>query len=1032
MFRLINIHNLALSAFLWLCMSLLPGRAEASHAAGAELIYEWVSGSTYQFYLKFYRDCGGISEPNTIRLCYFNSCSNQTGQVTMSQLTQLPDGTGNGKEVLLGCPGYPTECDSGSLPGFREIWYGAVITLPSQCDYWTFYTSIVARNPNHNVAGSVALYVEATLNNQYVQQQSSPWFSNPPVPYVCINSPYTLNNGAVDPDNDSLSFEFIYPRSITGSNCVGYYNATNLAFRAGYSLTEPFATGNTFQFDQLSGQMSFTPVMISANTVAMRVSKWRNGVRLGTVMRDIQIQVLGCNIPPPTFDTVSGSFYGSVVVNGMVEGSVNQPVSFCYDIATTAVDGVLAVSDNHAIIAPGSSTNYNGIGTASVLGCFNWTPSCADTGLKIFTVAVKDSTCKPPGVAITQTFSLPIYIRSGTVINTRKVTCAGVPVTLKSTGTGSVTWSALPGGSPVSSLSCTNCATPDARPEVTTVYDGVSDIGGCRHTDRITVVVDNDANEFVISPVSPHIMCDPDTLHLEVDILGPKPVTNLMCGLEAQLPATKNDTVEAVPPTAIVIQNITNPGSTPFGGGFATTSRHQYLLRASDLRASGMYSGTLKSLAFHISSTGSGALYDSITISLGCTDQQALDPGAGFLLGTEQVYTATGPRAMLARGGWVHFDFDTYYNWDTTQNLIVDICYANADTVTSVFTHFFNNNYQSTLYSFATSGSACGQAGLTVYNTHELPLMRIGYHHAPEYTFPYKWGGSTFFPDDTSRTTSTYIHKVTHLTVSSVSRHGCVIADTLSVYFAEPFAVIADTSVCYGSSVQLFADSGSEFRWYENGFNPATSLSCDDCATPVASPLEDVTYTVTGLNIYGCPDTVQVFVRVKPLPETKIISENHVVRYGESILLQASGAERYTWIPIRGLSAPNSNITEATPEETKEYVVIGEKEGCYANDTIRLVVDFTSRAFIPSAFSPNGDGKNDVFRIGNIDFEKVQEFRVFNRWGKEIFSTSDPKEGWDGTWNGVPQDGGVYNYMIRLAYPDGNARLFTGTVTLMR
>src|SRR5690606_24983181 len=210
MFRLINIRNLALSAFLWLCMCLLPGRAEASHAAGAELIYEWVSGSTYRFYLKFYTDCGGINESNTIRLCYVNTCSNQTGQVTMNQLTLLPDGTGNGKEVHAGCPRYPTECAGGSLPGFREIWYGATVTLPSQCDYWTFYTSITARNTNHNVSGSTVLYVEAILNNLTVQQQSSPWFSTPPVPYVCVNSPYTLNNGAVDPDNDSLSFEFIY------------------------------------------------------------------------------------------------------------------------------------------------------------------------------------------------------------------------------------------------------------------------------------------------------------------------------------------------------------------------------------------------------------------------------------------------------------------------------------------------------------------------------------------------------------------------------------------------------------------------------------------------------------------------------------------------------------------------------------------------------------------------------------------------------------------------------------------------------
>ena len=86
---------------------------------------------------------------------------------------------------------------------------------------------------------------------------------------------------------------------------------------------------------------------------------------------------------------------------------------------------------------------------------------------------------------------------------------------------------------------------------------------------------------------------------------------------------------------------------------------------------------------------------------------------------------------------------------------------------------------------------------------------------------------------------------------------------------------------------------------------------------------------------------------------------------------------------------------------------------------------------MPTAFTPNGDGKNDVFRISNVTFEKVLEFHVFNRWGQEMFFATD-NSGWDGTWHNVAQDIGVYEYLIRVASPDGTIQTFKGDVTLLR
>ena len=95
------------------------------------------------------------------------------------------------------------------------------------------------------------------------------------------------------------------------------------------------------------------------------------------------------------------------------------------------------------------------------------------------------------------------------------------------------------------------------------------------------------------------------------------------------------------------------------------------------------------------------------------------------------------------------------------------------------------------------------------------------------------------------------------------------------------------------------------------------------------------------------------------------------------------------------------------------------------------MVDKRDNLLVPTAFSPNGDGKNDVFKVSNLTFQRIMEFRVFNRWGQEIFN-SNTNAGWDGTWQGEPQDIGNYTYLIRVNSPDGSVETYKGDVTLVR
>jgi gliding motility-associated-like protein len=99
---------------------------------------------------------------------------------------------------------------------------------------------------------------------------------------------------------------------------------------------------------------------------------------------------------------------------------------------------------------------------------------------------------------------------------------------------------------------------------------------------------------------------------------------------------------------------------------------------------------------------------------------------------------------------------------------------------------------------------------------------------------------------------------------------------------------------------------------------------------------------------------------------------------------------------------------------------------------VKISIDYKSPISIPNAFSPNGDGRNDRFRIMGVTFQTLAEFRVYNRWGQEVFSTKDINDGWDGTFNGKPMEIGAYNYIIRVAFPDGGSETYKGDVTLLR
>jgi gliding motility-associated-like protein len=142
----------------------------------------------------------------------------------------------------------------------------------------------------------------------------------------------------------------------------------------------------------------------------------------------------------------------------------------------------------------------------------------------------------------------------------------------------------------------------------------------------------------------------------------------------------------------------------------------------------------------------------------------------------------------------------------------------------------------------------------------------------------------------------------------------------------------------------------------------------------------------------------------------------------------------WVWTPITYLDSNTVQHPWARPLKSMVYTLTGLNQySCKATADVKINVIHKSNTGVPNVFSPNGDGLNDIFKIEHLKFEKLLEFKIFNRYGQLVFESQDPQQGWDGSYKGKTADAGVYYYRIVVALPpDGMAKVFKGDVTLIR
>jgi gliding motility-associated-like protein len=184
----------------------------------------------------------------------------------------------------------------------------------------------------------------------------------------------------------------------------------------------------------------------------------------------------------------------------------------------------------------------------------------------------------------------------------------------------------------------------------------------------------------------------------------------------------------------------------------------------------------------------------------------------------------------------------------------------------------------------------------------------------------------------------------------------------------------------------------------------------------------------------GCRDTV---TKTLPLPYFNPFAGNDtIIVLGYKYNLNATGSQFYSWSPTDYLSNPNIPNPAVNFPDTGRYTYIltgSSEEGCITTDTIQIWVVSNGHIFVPNAFSPNGDGVNDVLMPRIVGYAQINYFHIFNRYGQKVYTSSNENyPGWDGKFNGRIAELGVYYYVINVTDADGKKVSQKGDITLLR
>lgn len=299
----------------------------------------------------------------------------------------------------------------------------------------------------------------------------------------------------------------------------------------------------------------------------------------------------------------------------------------------------------------------------------------------------------------------------------------------------------------------------------------------------------------------------------------------------------------------------------------------------------------------------------------------------------------------------------------------------------------------------------------------------------------YQWTPATYLDSDTAkRPFTTPLNTITYHVVANIGK--CQSSDDVTIT-AVPYPAAnagPDQAICpeWNADVQLNATGGSSYLW-----TPSTFLSNRTTQNPVAvKPTASIRYIVAVTDTLGCPKPVRdtVWVIVHPKVIANAGPADTIVVLSQPLVLTGTGGVSYLWSPATWLNSDTIQKPTSRPQGNIRYTVTATSvNGCTASDFIDVIVyRIEPDMYVPNAFTPNGDKKNDIFRPILIGMKELRYFRVYNRFGQLVYSTSDIGSGWDGTFRGRGQDPATYVWYGEAVTYTGEVKFKKGYVVLIR
>ncbi len=379
-----NKYTSILCALVFLLALGFSNEVNASHIMGGNITYTYLSPGKYAINLSLFRDCNGINLGATAIVNVSSpTCGSQT--VTMNNIGG----------PLIRTPLCSNETDAcnpgqGGTYGVEEFIYRGTVNLPIGCgNNWTLsWTSCCRNNVITNLTNAGSTYLWATLDNTLSGGNSSPAFNNDPTLYLCTNQENRYNNGMTDVEDDSLSYSLV--------DCRGTSIGDNLPYVAGLSGANPLLA-NYMTIDAKTGEVVVFPTATQVGVVCVLVEEYRNGSKIGELIRDLQFTVTNCSFNSlPIASGINGTA-DSTGTTGPYNTTACAGEQICFDIqgfdqqsVPTAPFQDFTMDWNFGINGATFVVDYS---LPYPVGQFCWTPTTDDVGENFFFIELNDDAC---------------------------------------------------------------------------------------------------------------------------------------------------------------------------------------------------------------------------------------------------------------------------------------------------------------------------------------------------------------------------------------------------------------------------------------------------------------------------------------------------------------------------------------------------------------------------------------------------------------------------------------------------------------